>query len=114
MRISAWLLLAGLAFVTLSPIGLRPVSGLAVQLERFLAFAVLGGAFALAYPRRALLVGTIVVGSAVLLELLQRIDPGRHGQVADAAAKIAGGIAGLLLGLLLARLLRINQRDSAQ
>lgn len=55
----AWLVLIGLAAVTLVPIGLRPHSTFSPHVERFLAFAVAGLCLALAYPRRPVL--TVVI-----------------------------------------------------
>lgn len=106
LRVVAWLLLAGLIFVTLSPIDLRPISPLPVQLERAAALALIGFVFAIAYPRRILLVALVVLGATVGLELLQLIQPSRHGRVIDAAVKLIGGSGGLLLGWLFARLRR--------
>ena len=56
LRILAWLLLAAIAFATLSPIGLRPDSGFSPNYERFAAFAAVGMMFVLAYPRHIWLV----------------------------------------------------------
>lgn len=106
LRVLAWLLLAGLIFVTLSPGDLRPVSPLPTQLERALALALVGFVFALAYPRRIVLVATIVLGATILLELLQLMQPSRHGRVIDVAVKLCGGAAGLAAGWLAARLRR--------
>jgi VanZ family protein len=106
LRGLAWLLLAGLIFATLSPINLRPISPLPTQSERALALALVGFVFALAYPRRIMLVAAIVLGSTVLLELLQLASPSRHGRVLDVAVKLAGGGGGLLAGWLLMRLRR--------
>lgn len=106
LRGLAWLLLAGLIFATLSPINLRPISPLPTQIERALALALVGFVFALAYPRRIMLVAVIVLGSTLLLEVLQLASPSRHGRILDVAVKLAGGGAGLLAGWLLMRLRR--------
>lgn len=98
LRILAWLLLLGLVFVTLSPIALRPVTPLPVQLERALALAVIGFVFALAYPRHIILVALVVLGSTVLLEALQVLAPSRHGRLVDVAVKLVGGTLGLAVG----------------
>ena len=104
LRILAWLLLLGLVFVTLAPIEFRPVSPLPTQLERSLALAVVGFVFALAYPRRLVLVATLVLGATVMLEALQLVEPSRHGRVLDLAVKLVGGSFGLACGYLLNRL----------
>ncbi|RYE09884.1 MAG: hypothetical protein EOP22_07585 [Hyphomicrobiales bacterium] len=103
LRVIAWLLLAGLIFVTLSPIDLRPVSPAPVQLERAAALALIGFVFALAYPRHIWLVALVVLGSTVLLELLQLLSPSRHGRLIDVAVKLTGGGIGIAAGWLLWR-----------
>lgn len=101
VRIAAWLLLAAIAFVTLSPIGLRPESGFSPNYERFAAFAVVGCMFALAYPRHVWLVLALVLGAAVAFEALQLVASGRHGRAWDLAVKLLGGTAGITAGAVL-------------
>jgi apolipoprotein N-acyltransferase len=98
LRISAWSCLFAIAVVTLGPVGLRPESGFPPHLERFIAFAIAGSLFAAAYPRYILLAALIVVGAAVLFELLQLLAPTRHGTLADASVKVTGGFVGLCAG----------------
>jgi VanZ family protein len=97
--IAGWLALAFIVYATLSPIDARPVIA-APQLEHFAAFALLGLAFALAYPSRVLLIVVIVVATAVGLEALQLLTPDRHGRVLDALVKALGGICGIGTGQL--------------
>ncbi|MBN8942804.1 MAG: VanZ family protein [Rhizobiales bacterium] len=103
MPIAAWGLLAAVFVATVGPIQLRPISGHSVGLERFLAFAIIGGLFGLAYPKRWPLVLALVLGSAAAFELMQHLSPGRHGRLADFAVKAAGGIAGLATAVLVNR-----------
>lgn len=103
--IVGWLALAFIVFATLSPIGDRPVLA-GPQVEHFVAFALLGLAFGLAYPARLPLVAAIVLGSAVGLETLQLLTPDRHGRVLDALVKATGGICGISAGQLILFLLR--------
>ena len=103
--IAGWLALAFIVYATLSPIEARPVVA-GPHYEHFAAFALTGLAFGLAYPRRVLLAVVIVVGAAVGLEALQLLTPDRHGRVADALVKAAGGICGIGLGQLASFLLR--------
>jgi len=70
-----------------------------------MAFALVGGAFSLAYPRRRALVIALLLGSAAALEVLQHLAPGRHGEVRDAVIKAAGGLLGCLAGVAADRLL---------
>lgn len=94
----AWSMLVFIAYATLSPIGLRPHLG-NVSLERFGAFAAFGLLLGLAYPRRFRLVLVMVLGSAVMLELLQAVTPDRHGMLPDVEVKVIGGLSGVLLAL---------------
>ena len=103
--VAGWLVLAFIAYATLSSIDARPVL-VDRQLERFAAFAVLGFAFGLAYPNRVFLVATIILGSAFGLEALQQLTPDRHGRLIDALVKAAGGICGISLGQIAPLLLR--------
>jgi VanZ family protein len=98
--VTAWSTLIFIAYATLSPIGLRPHLG-NVGVERFGAFAAFGLLFGLAYPRHFWLVLAMVLGSAGLLELLQRITPDRHGMLPDAEVKLIGGMAGVALSFAL-------------
>jgi hypothetical protein len=103
LRILAWLLLAGLVIVTIGPIQWRPISPLPTQLERAVALMLVGFVFALAYPRRIVLVAVLLVAAVGLLELLQVLQPSRHGRVLDFLVKAVGALVGLGLGRLLGR-----------
>ncbi|KAB1071648.1 VanZ family protein [Methylobacterium planeticum] len=98
-RILGWSLLAALVFVTVCPIGLRPVSEAPVWLERFGAFALLGFLFALGYPKHRWQVLVLTAGAAGGLELLQVLQPSRHGRVPDFLVKVAGGCFGAAAAL---------------
>jgi hypothetical protein len=97
----AWVLLVAIAFVTLSPLGLRPNSGFSPNYERLFAFALVGCAFALAYPRHIWLVLGFVLAAAVVLEVLQYLAGDRHPRVIDLVAKVIGGGIGVAAGTLL-------------
>ncbi len=98
IALAAWGLLAFVAYATISPIQDRPTLPTSTNFEHLAAFAVLGAMFSLAYPRRLALLCLIVIGSAVLLELLQLLTPDRHGRVPDAIEKMAGGFVGIAVG----------------
>ncbi|WGS18254.1 MULTISPECIES: VanZ family protein [unclassified Bradyrhizobium] len=104
-RIAGWLALAFIAFVTLSPIYDRP-SIANPQLEHFAAFALLGLALMLGYPRRMLPIALIVIGSAFMLEAMQLLAPDRHGRVLDALVKAAGGLGGIGTGRIVLTILQ--------
>ena len=93
----AWAFLAFIAYATISPIQDRPTVSRSADLEHIAAFAVLGGLFWLAYPRRIVFVCWIVFGSAIMLELMQLLTPDRHARLLDAVEKIVGGAAGIAM-----------------
>ena len=103
--VAGWLALAFIVYATLSPIEDRPVVA-GLQFEHFAAFALMGIALALGYPKRLRLVILIVIGSAFTLEALQLLTPDRHGRVIDALVKAAGGICGIFVGHLANLILR--------
>lgn len=99
-RVLAWASILAIAVITDGPIGLRPATPLPPDVERFVALAVVGLLFALAYPaRRLIILGalTIAVGA---LELGQFLAAGRHAGLHDAGAKVLGAMAGLGAGHL--------------
>ncbi|MGB8398210.1 VanZ family protein [Bradyrhizobium sp.] len=97
--VAGWLVLAFIAYATLSPIEDRPVIA-HPQFEHFAAFALMGLAFVRGYPKHPLLVIVVVMASAFTLEALQSLTPDRHGRVLDALVKAAGGICGIGVGRL--------------
>jgi hypothetical protein len=106
LRFLAWILLLGIVFSTLSPIGLRPESGLPANDERFAAFLVLSLVFTLAYPHRLLRVVLIVAAVAIILEALQLVIPSRDARLHDLIVKLVGGGLGAGLGVLVLGWLR--------
>ncbi|WVT77035.1 VanZ family protein (plasmid) [Sinorhizobium chiapasense] len=99
----AWLLLAVIAYSTISPLELRPRIGHLVHLERFGAFGLLGLLFAIAYPRQIGRVLVLVLATAIGFELLQMISADRHARVTDVAVKLLGGACGVFSGWLVVR-----------
>ena len=97
--IAGWLVLAFIVYATLSPIDDRPVVA-GPQYEHFAAFAMVGLAFGLAYPKRLFLVAAIILISAFGLEALQLLTPDRHARLLDALVKAAGGVCGIGIGQL--------------
>jgi apolipoprotein N-acyltransferase len=94
-RIAFWGILAVLAFVTLSPIGLRPEIGPA-NYERCFAYALFGIVAALAFPRHRFAILLMVVAVAGLLEAGQMLSASRHGRISDFLVKAGSGAAGWL------------------
>ena len=68
---------------------------LIVILEHVGAFAVIGFLFSVTYSRTTL-VCLLVLGSAVILELLQLIVQDRDARVIDAVEKLIGGGVGII------------------
>lgn len=109
----AWLLLAAILFVTVSPIGLRPHTIITVNIDRAGAYAVTALLFALAYPHRWKRVALLLIGSAFLFEVMQVLSPTRHAHFEDAAVKSLGVCAGLAIGYGLSRLSVFAKRTGA-
>ena len=106
LSITAWAVLAFIAFASLSPLDLRPQltkteSALVVMIEHVGAFGVLGILFFVSYPDRPRVVCFVVFGSAIAFELAEILLPDRHARLVDALEKIVGGGAGILLGVAL-------------
>lgn len=98
-KIAAWSALAAILFVTVSPISMRPSDFLPVNVDRALAFSVLSGLVAFAYPRYwkwAILAAVVGPGA---LELLQEFSPTRHAHLEDAVYKTAGALIGIPFGI---------------
>ena len=98
IAVAAWTVLAFIAYATISPIQDRPTLPTSSSFEHLAAFAVLGALFCLAYPRQIVLVCLIVLGGAVLLEIMQLLTPDRHGRIQDAIEKMASGLVGIVVG----------------
>jgi VanZ family protein len=104
IRLIAWLLLAAVLFVTVSPIQMRPVTAAPPDVERFAAFAAVGLAFVIGYPRHWRVVACLVVAAALAFEAAQLLAPSRHARVADALVKAFGGLFGIAVGAVIQRL----------
>jgi hypothetical protein len=94
-------------FATLSPDNLRPQTGEPADVERFLAFVALCGAFVFAYPHRCPLVFCLILVGGGALEAIQNLLPGRHGTSADFATKAFGSIVGAVIAVALDRVARL-------
>ncbi len=97
---AAWLLVLAIAVLTLSPIGLRPITGTSVNLERFTAFALVGACFGLGYPKYRFVILLVVIGIAGALEVAQHLVPSRHGRLSDGLIKVAGALFGLAVAII--------------
>lgn len=90
----AWLMVCAVAIFTLAPIQFRPVTVAPVGLERFAAFATIGTAFCLGYPKQRLPILVLLLGFVGLLEAAQNYIPGRHGRLPDGLMKVSGALLG--------------------
>jgi VanZ family protein len=102
LTVAAWTCFVFIVYATLSSQSARPELTstelpLTVFIERFGGYTVLGCLFRLAHPHRIVFVVLVVLGSAVLLELLQIFVPDRDARVSDALVKLAGGFVGIVL-----------------
>jgi VanZ family protein len=104
----AWLLLLTIAVFTLAPIEFRPVTGAPVSLERFAAFAAIGAAFCLGYPKRRFPILVLLLGIIGFLEVVQNSVPGRHGRVPDGLFKAAGALLGAAFATLITHQKRVS------
>jgi VanZ family protein len=110
-RIVAWLLTAAVVFATLGPARLRPHSSLGQDAEHALAFALVGVAFGLAYPRhrlRSSAAGVVLIG---VLELMQLWIPGRHARWEDFAVDALAACAGMVAAVALDWAMRRTRRS---
>jgi hypothetical protein len=96
-RCAAWLLVVAVAAFTLSPIEFRPETGAPADWERFAAFALIGGAFCLGYPKGRFGIVLLAIGFAGLLESLQTLVSGRHAHLHDYVVKAFGVAVGALV-----------------
>jgi VanZ family protein len=97
---AAWACLLFIIYATLSSYPGRPrlpgsESEIIIFIERFSAYALLGYLFRLTYPRHIAFVCLIVLGGAILLEVLQIFVPDRDARTLDAVVKLAGGFLGI-------------------
>jgi VanZ family protein len=101
-----WLLLLAIATVTLSPLELRPATGMPADIERACAYAVLGSILFVAYPKHRQICMVLAIGFAGILEVGQHFVPGRHGTVHDFVIKALSVIVGMLTVWSLERIRR--------
>ena len=96
---TAWACLLFVASVTL-----ETEPALIVILEHVGALAVIGFLFSVSYTRTTL-VCLLVLGSAVILELLQLFVPDRDARVIDAVEKLIGGGVGIIAAKIMCSLI---------
>jgi VanZ family protein len=109
-RAAAWLLVLCAVVMTLGPQKVRPYTGIHHDIEHALAFALVGLAFGLGYPRQRMSLFVLAVASAGLMEFLQHWIPGRHATIRDFAVNGFGACAGIAIAAVLHRLHGLRRR----
>jgi len=103
VRASAWGLLLAIAVMTLGPPVVRPELSSSPDLDRALAWALLGALFVIAYPGRIIVFVAFLILAATVLELLQLEALGRHGRASDLAYKTVGVLFGAAIAWVCVR-----------
>jgi VanZ family protein len=101
-RLTAWIGLSVILFVTLVPPSLRPTSVAPHLIEHLVAFVILGAAFEWAYPRDWR-VPAVAFPFIAALELLQLFMPGRHARLGDFLVNAIGAYVGIAVVALARR-----------
>jgi VanZ family protein len=95
------LCLALIVYATLAALAGRPVllghheAYWVVVIERFSAYALFGFLLAFLLPGRVTQACCLVIGVAIVLELLQALRPDRDPALFDVVQKVAGGVLGV-------------------
>jgi VanZ family protein len=97
-----------LVILSVLPAEDRPHTGVAGQNEHVIAYFGTAVFLALGFRtmRARMATVSLLVGLAAVLELIQRLVPGRHSQLIDWVASSSGAILGVLAVALMARFLR--------
>lgn len=109
-RYTAWIGLTAILLLTFVPPALRPYFSVPHMLEHFASFLLVGGAFALGYPRREFGIAVAAFPFIAVTELLQFAVPGRHARVSDFVVNLLGVYAGIAIALLVTRMRRAGRR----
>ena len=90
--------------LSLLPAQTRPHTGIGGEYEHWIAYALVGGAFAMGYfaKRARLFAGLALTVSAAILELLQNFIPGRTPESAGFLASSFGAWVGIFVVALTA------------
>ena len=91
-----------IVILSLLPAQTRPHTGVGGEYEHWVAYALVGGAFAAGYStiRAWLLAGLVLTGTAAVLELLQNLIPGRTPEFTGFLASSLGTWFGIFLAAL--------------
>ncbi len=88
--------------LSLLPAQTRPHTGVGGEYEHWIAYALVGGAFAAGYSatRARIFVGLALTASSAILELLQNFIPGRTPELTGFLASSLGAWFGIFLAAL--------------
>ena len=102
--VAGYLGFAMIVVLSLLPAQTRPHTGVGGEYEHWIAYALVGGAFAAGYcaTRERLIAGSALTASAAVLELLQNLIPGRTAELAGFLAGSLGAWIGIFLVVLTA------------
>ena len=90
---------ATIVVLSLLPAQIRPHTGVGGDYEHWIAYALVGGAFAVGYfaTRARLFAGLVLTASAAILELLQNFISGRIPELSGFLAGSLGAWFGIFL-----------------
>jgi VanZ family protein len=103
-RFLAWLLVAAITALSISPAEFRPVTPAPSFLEHFTVFLLTGMAFCFGYRDRKVVVSVFLTLFAGSLEFAQLWIPGRHSRLSDLLVNIAGALVGIAAIALISKL----------
>jgi VanZ family protein len=89
-QFAGWILLFGIAILSLVPPASRPVTGAPHSLEHFVIFVPTGLMFALGYPTRYLFQLLVLMSFTAAVEIAQLWVPGRHARFSDLLINLLG------------------------
>src|SRR5262245_13381438 len=96
-RVTAWVLLLAIIFLSVSPPTYRPVTRVGHGAEHFLIYLALGFTLGLGYANNRRLLAPSLVAFAAAIELAQLFVPGRHARVLDFVIGAVAGCLGIVL-----------------
>jgi VanZ family protein len=114
LKPTSWALILGLVIVTVVPASDRPMTGLSHHFEHFIAFALVGLTFGMAYTRHLPTILLSAIIFTLALELCQIPLATRHARLADFVVDAAAACLGILAGrfcriLIETRAVPVNQ-----
>ena len=95
-RIIGWLLASVIVVLSFVPPEMRPETHAPHNLEHFAIFFATGITFGFGYGRTPIITASILVTFSAMLELAQKLVPGRHARLSDFivdAAALCAGVA---------------------